>query len=552
MLNSFSLHVRGTIRSLTIVCMLSSACSAWGGTLTPSLSEALRTAPPGQEFAVIVRLKDKVNHAQLAVNLTGRDRKSRLAKVIRTLKDKAEHSQQDILRSLKERERAGSVKGTKFFWIFNGVALTATATDVRELASREDVDTVVLDRIVTLGTTAAVPAAYTSTWNLSQIGAPTLWSQGFRGQGVVVANMDSGVDISHPALAMKWRGGTNSWFDPYRNTTTPYDRDGHGTGTMGIMVGGNTSDNQVGVAPSATWIAAKIFDDQGNATLSAIHAAFQWMLNPDGNPSSSDAPDVVNNSWDIVGLNGEGTGQYNPEFQGDIDSLRAAGIAVVFAAGNEGTPVPPQTNTSTSPGNNQGAFAVGATDSNDVIAYFSSRGPSAFDGTTIYPAIVAPGVNIRTTDLNGTYSMYTNLGTSFSAPHISGAIALLLSGRPAALTGNPDALENALKATARDLGAAGPDNTYGYGRLDVAGAASLLALPTPPGPTGDVNGDGVVDMQDALIVLQAAVGAIPVTPAIMQQGDVAPLVNGAPQPDGIVNVLDALAILRKGVGLLNF
>jgi subtilisin family serine protease len=368
---------------------------------------------------------------------------------------------------------------------------------------------------------------------------------------VVVASLDSGVDISHPALRFKWRGGANSWFDPYNTTTIPYDKagqdSGHGTQVMGIMVAGNTSDNQVGIAPGALWIAAKVFDDNGNATLSSIHAAFQWVLNPDGNPASHDAPDVVNNSWDLGN-----PGQYDGEFAQDIQALRTAGIVVVCSAGNYGLPFAPQSNTSVSPANNPGALAVGASDSNDLIAYFSGRGPSAYDGTSIYPALAAPGINIRTTDLNGTYSMFTNLGTSYSAPHVSGAIALLLSGRPASLTGNPDALENALKSSALDLGTSGPDNTFGYGRLDVAKAANQLALLPPPGPSGDVNGDGVVDIQDALLVLQAAVGLIPVTPAIMQQGDVAPLINGIPSPDARINVIDALVVLRKAVELITF
>ena len=530
--------------------MLTVSGAAWGGTIDPALAEELRTASSDQEFAVLVRLKDKVDHAALTASVAGDRRHSKLKKVLTALRDTAEYSQRNLKQLLAEKEQGGKVGKARSFWIFNGFSMTATADTVQELAGRDDVSMVVPDRIVTLGSSApAAAAALTPTWNLAQVGAPSLWNKGFRGQGVVVASLDSGVDISHPALKLKWRGGTNSWFDPYKNTTVPYDRagqdSGHGTQVMGIMVAGNTSDNQVGMAPGASWIAAKVFDDNGNATLSAIHAAFQWVLNPDGDPASGDAPDLVNNSWDLGN-----PGVYDGEFAADILALRTAGIVVVCSAGNYGVPFAPQTNTSVSPANNPGAFAVGASDSNDLIAYFSSRGPSAADGTGIYPAVVAPGINIHTTDLGGTYSMFTNLGTSYSAPHVSGAIALLLSGRPGALAGNPDALESALKSSAQDLGFAGPDNIFGYGRLDVARAADLLGLSPPPGPTGDVNGDGTVDIKDALMVLQAAVGLIPVTPAIMQQGDVAPLENGIPVPDGRLNVIDALVILRKAAGLV--
>jgi serine protease AprX len=538
---------------LTIPLVLAAACGAWGGTLEPGLARTIAGAPADQEFAVIVRLKDQVDHAALASSLAGAARRARLGLVIRSLREKAQSSQANLKRLLAEKEQGGQVRGTRAFWIFNGFSLEgATAATLREIAGRDDVEVVALDRVVTLKSQArSAAAAFSPTWNLALIGAPTLWSRGFRGQGVVVASLDSGVDLSHPALKLKWRGGANSWFDPYRGSNVPYDQagqdSGHGTQVMGIMVGGNTSDNQVGVAPGATWIAAKVFDDNGNATLSAIHAAFQWVVNPDGDPASHDAPDVVNNSWDLAN-----PGQYDAEFAQDIQTLKSAGIAVVCSAGNYGVPIGLQANTSVSPANNPGAFAVGASDSNDLAAYFSGRGPSAFDGSGLYPALVAPGVNVRTTDLNGTYSVFTNLGTSFSAPHAAGAMALLLSGRPQALAGNPDALENALKASASDLGSFGPDNSYGYGRLQVATAASQLALLPPAGPTGDVNGDGVVDIADALLVLKAAVGMIPVTPFIMQQGDVAPLYNGAADPDGAINVLDALAILQKAVNLITF
>lgn len=530
---------------MTTAITLLTAGVARAGTLEPSLAEAVRRTTAGGEFAVIVRLRDKVDHAVLKAAVARDARPARLARVIRTLRGKAEQTQQGVRQFLAEKERGGSARGTKAFWIFNGFALTATADVVRELAARSDVETVTPDRVLTLRSTASAPAPITTTWNLTKIGAQTAWNAGFIGQGVVVGSMDTGVDLTHPALKAKWRGGSNSWFDPYKNSATPYDADGHGTGTMGVMVAGNITDNPVGIAPGAMWIAAKIFDDQGNAPLSSIHAAFQWMLDPDGDPATSDAPDVVNNSWDLGN-----TGLYDGEFAPDIQSLNAAGIAVVFSAGNEGAPLPSQSNTSTSPGNNPGAFAVGATDTNDVVTYFSSRGPSPYDGS-IFPALVAPGIDIRSTDLNGRYSMFTNNGTSYSAPHVSGAIALLLSGRPVSLVDNPVAQENALVAAAYDLGPTGADNAYGYGRLDVAKAVSQLAL-QPPKPTGDANGDGVVDLQDALLVLQAAIGLMPLTPTIMQQGDVAPLLNGIPHADGKIDVLDALTILRKVVGELNF
>jgi subtilisin family serine protease len=294
------------------------------------------------------------------------------------------------------------------------------------------------------------------------------------------------------------------------------------------------------VAPGATWIAAKIFDSQGNGgTNSVIHAAFQWLLDPgsDGNPA--EAPSVVNCSWSI-----DAAGIYNGEFAPDIQALTTAGMAVVFAAGNSG----PLAGTSESPANNPGAFSVGATDDNDLVTTLSSRGPSAYDGS-IFPSVTAPGSAILTTDLTGlnnlnTYT-YVN-GTSLAAPHVAGAIALLLGMNPK-LTATE--VETAVKSAALDLGPAGPDNAYGSGRLDIIRAAESLNLMPPHTPSGDVDGDGSVTISDALLVLRAAAGLSPLSAILLYNGDVGPVVNGVPAPDGKIDVGDALLILRKAVGL---
>jgi hypothetical protein len=154
-----------------------------------------------------------------------------------------------------------------------------------------------------------------------------------------------------------------------------------------------------------------------------------------------------------------------------IELLKNADVAVVFSAGNSG----PSLFSSVSPSNNLGSLSVGAIDNDSNIAYFSSRGPSTCTGD-IYPLLVAPGVNVKTTDLffNGrlTNPYVFVSGTSFSAPHVAGALALLKSAFP----NKPMAeLEYALKRTAIDLGDIGPDNNYGFGLIDVKSAYNYLA-----------------------------------------------------------------------------
>lgn len=522
--------------SLIAFLMLLTANLAVGGTIDQELSSQLDTASTVSEFAVLVKLKKPADKVVAKEPFNLESRHARTAKVIQSLRFEAESSQSDLKATLALKESSGRARGTKPFWIFNGFAVTATADTIRELAARNDVAAVVPDRIFTLAAVAVDSSVPTdSSWNLDRIGARLLWNKGFTGQGVVVANMDTGVDISHSALGSKWRGGSNSWFNPYNSSTVPYDLSGHGTATMGIMVAGNTSDNQVGVAPGAQWIAAKIFDDANppQTTLSAIHLAFQWLLDPDHNPTTDDSPDVVNNSWDM-----DNPGLYDGEFATDIQSLKAAGINFVCVSGNVLIPQP--SGTSTSPGNNPGAFPVGATDENDLIAYFSARGPSAYDGS-FYPALVAPGAAIRSTDLYNTYVSFS--GTSFAAPHVAGALALLKSAVPGL---SAQDAETALKDSV--VTASGPNNTYGYGRLDVAKAYAYLATP------GDVNGDGKIDFVDVMVVLRTFIGLSPTNALIDKNALLAPLgQEGKPQGhNGPVNLQDALLILQRAAGFVSW
>jgi len=336
--------------------------------------------------------------------------------------------------------------------------------------------------------TMAAPAEPSD--NIAAIGAQSLWAAGFTGSGVVLASFDSGVDITHPDLA-GWRGGPNDWFDPYAGSLTPTDVDGHGTSVTSLMVGGAASGMTIGVAPDAQWISAKIFPDSGDADTSKIHLAFQWAIDPDGDPNTDDAPDVVNNSWGFETATNRCI--TFDSFRGDIQVLQAAGIHVVFSAGNGG----PAAATSVSPANYPEGLAVGSIGPDYVVSSFSARGPSACSGSIyndlavdVYPELVAPGESVTVAYPFNLFPFgYAAVtGTSFTAAQVSGALALLRSAIPPlpgeSAEGYRLRLEKGLLTTTADLGPIGADNSYGRGLVDLSAAYARLtgignSLPPP-------------------------------------------------------------------------
>ena len=457
-----------------ILSIILALCLSWlqpvelrAGTISTALETVLTGLSSEEEVPVIVVLADRPRLNSPAMQ----GYVGRRPQLIRALKSKAELSQT----SLKEFLSTQRVKRRVSLWLINGMAISARPEVIRRLAEIPSVQTIRLDRTIPL-VDGRVEATVESEWNVSSIGAPELWSLGYRGENAVVAVMDSGVDPDHPDLKERYRGGSNSWYDPNGEHANPFDADGHGTQVTGVMVGGVSGGTAIGVAPEAKWIAVKIFNDAGKASSSAIHQGFQWLLDPDGDPDTDDAPDVVNNSWGFV----EDLNECVEEFQPDLQALRAANIGVVFSAGNSG-PLPA---TSISPANLSESFSVGFIDQDYFADPSSSRGPAPCD-SAVYPEVVAPGVGIRTADLSfgGVVpDPYTTVsGSSFAAPHVAGALALLKSAFPAVELAR---LETALKISARDLGVAGPDNEYGYGALDAMEAYLYLLSNSEPDTAG--------------------------------------------------------------------
>ena len=465
-------QARVVVSGLIAVLVFASSPALGQGALGPRLQEAL-AASPGENVAVIVTLADQIDPASFQSPGNGILR----AAMVLALQAKAAETQGPVRQMLEDHGVTGAVS----LWGVNSVAASVPPGLVQALAALPGVESVRLDATLEAPWTAAATASVPE-WNLDAIRAPELWALGYTGAGIVVASMDTGVDADHPDLAARWRAGSGGWFDPNGENASPHDSDGHGTQTVGLALGGAASGSPIGVAPGAQWIAVKIFDDSGQASLSGIHQGFQWLLDPDGDAASDDAPDVVNNSWNFPGT----LDQCYTEFEPDIALLEAAGIAVVFSGGNQG----PDASSSVSPANNPGALATGAVDGTLSVADFSSRGPGACDGG-IYPHLVAPGVDVITADLTfgGAFpdSYVVATGASFAAPHTAGAIALLLGAFPAASVAQ---VRQALEDSALDLGASGPDPATGHGLIDVVEAFAALEAAPPPPPCTDADGDG--------------------------------------------------------------
>jgi bacillopeptidase F len=456
---------------LTAACFAASlaASTVQAGVIEDDLQQAMLA---GEDVTFIVQFSDQIDPSTFPGK--GKGKGVELASMLWALRNQADLSQADAVALLKDKGAKRLVQ----LWSINALAATASPKAIEALSSLPGVDSIKLDGILA-APSPELAAAATPEWNLDSIRAPELWNAGYNGAGTVVANMDTGVDADHPDLATSYRGGSNSWFDPNYEHLTPYDKNGHGTQTMSLMAGGEAGGTSIGVSPGAQWIAVKIYNDAGQASLSGIHQGFQWLLDPDGNPGTNDIPDVVNNSWGFPNL----VDQCYTEFSSDIEVLKAAGIAVVFSGGNQGSLG------SVSPADNPESFAVGAVDSSLNVASFSSRGPSACDGT-FFPEVVAPGVSVRTADLTfgGVFpDSYASVsGTSYAAPHAAGTMALLRQANPGS---SVTELEQALTDSAVDLGMAGADNESGYGMIDAVAANDLLASNPVPTCT-DADSDG--------------------------------------------------------------
>jgi serine protease AprX len=414
--------------------------------------------------------------------------------LVRALRDSADASQLEVL-----AEALARGLNARPYWIANAIAVDADRGLLDWLATRSDVERVEFDQPWHSDLPQpqeGVASVAAVEWNVQRVGAPALWTEGFTGQGITYAIADTGVDWQHPALKPHYRGWNGvaaahayNWWDAIHSSISgganpcgfssaaPCDDHGHGTHALGIGVGDDGAGNQVGVAPGARWIACRNMDS-GVGRPSTYIECLEFLTAPwDANhlnPNAALRAHVISNSYGCP----PSELCSSASLQSAVENVRAAGIAFVASAGNSGSGCGSVVDP---PAIYAASFSVGATDSGDHMALFSSRGPVTVDGSNrLKPDLVAPGVGIRSSIVGNSYGFMS--GTSMAAPHVAGAIALLWSAHPT-LARDVPFTEAILRARAQQVtvtqacpvGTAllWPNNVAGSGLLDVAAAHAL-------------------------------------------------------------------------------
>ncbi len=479
--------------------------------ISPKLKDQFKNK---KEATFLVKLKDQVDVEKVAKESDSKAKQQKLtsakaeivkrSSIVSELRIKADDTQSQLKKYVENEKVKGNVKNYTSFYIVNGMSITGTESVMRTIAAMPEVESIIPNETRQLiepakAKNANNPSAGSIEWNIEKIGVPAVWALGIDGTGIVVASIDTGVQWDHPALKTKYRGYNQAnpntpnnefnWFDATAaHRAIPYDDIGHGTHTMGTMVGSEENGtNKVGVAPGARWIAVKAFTTEGGSDEDLIRAG-EWILAPkdnNGTPHAEKAPKVVNNSW------GGGPG-VDDWFRTVVRNWRAAGIFPEFSAGNTTQSNPGGPGSVANPANYPESFSTGATDINDKLASFSLRGPSPY-GNILKPEISAPGVNIRSSVPGSGYEGGWN-GTSMAGPHTCGLVALLLQANSSLTVPQ---LEEIIKNTATPRTDSqypeSPNNGYGYGIINAFNAVSSVIS-----GLGEVKGQVLKEGEDTV------------------------------------------------------
>ncbi len=476
------------ILAATLAAIIPAASLA--GTFSDSFLAEMEKAGGDRMITGLIALSEQLDAKALEAEMDDlgiRTRWRRHEYLVRAARELAGATQPAVIEAIG-KDAIGRTAAVRPYWIANMLAVEAEVGVFEALAHRGDVEMIYSDSDIQLREGWEEPAGHhpsrglTKTGrslqnNLVAVNVEAAWEKGYTGAGRLVCSFDTGVHGSHPAYASRWRGHSpdaewhHAWMDPYTNSDFPFDAGTHGTHTLGIMVGHPPGEEPIGVAYEAEWIAAGALIGW---SVEKILLAYEWALDPDGNPSTIwDVPDVINNSWGM-------SADCDPTFWNAIDLVEAAGIVNTIAVDNSGpgfASVNSPESRAESPYVNFGVGNLNPHQAGYPIHPASGRGPSPCDSTSIKPELTAPGTQIYSTLPSG-YGYRT--GTSMACPHVSGAVAILRQVNPSLTVVQ---IKSVLMNTAVDLGDPGPDNTYGWGLLDVGAAVDMVLDLYPPSPS---------------------------------------------------------------------
>ena len=442
-------------------------------------------------------------------------KQERRAFVVEQLQRQAEASQSDLLGLLREMERNGMVYDIRPLWIVNAISCEANKTAIDALAKRHEIKSLdYCNKTPWLfdAEPSSTPALTSRAIgdNVMQVNADKVWEQGYKGQGVLVALIDTGVNDHADLAGRMWDGGEaypNHGYDFVNDNNNPIDERGHGTHCAGTICGTGVSGTQTGMAPEATLMNLKVFDAEGETDAALWCTAMQFAV--------EHGAEVINMS---VGAGGISETKIILIRQ-TCENTLAANVIATAAGGNmrqmqfllpvpnnislPGSCPPPwlHEDQMVNAGGTSCVICVGAVDQNNVIANFSSVGPTTWADIpafgdypytagspteigVIRPDICAPGVDIVSLDYLTDDGYTMKFGTSMATPCVAGVIALMLS-KNRELT--PAQIDEILETTAVKVDEH-KNNDYGSGPVDALAAVNA------------VNYDGVNEIKPAVVV----------------------------------------------------
>ena len=354
--------------------------------------------------------------------------------VIISFKDKPGASEEALVRGL-----GGEVRYN--YNIIDALAASIPSSAAVGLSHNPKVEAVELDGLV-----YAADAELDQTWSVNRINAGAVHANGNTGLGIKIGIIDSGLNYNHPDLDGVYAGG----YDFVQSDNDPMDVYGHGTHVAGSACAEDNGFGVVGVAPGCSLYILRVLNDDGVSSWSRVIAAMDW---------------AVTNNLQVVNLSLGNSRDPGTAVKAAFDNSEAAGLVIAAAAGNSGT-VQGKGDNIIYPAKYASVIAVGATDSADNRAGFSSTGVNL--------EIMAPGAAVLSTwnddvsylnpqpfCLDGVCYYKYGSGTSMASPHIAGVAALLISKGITDTNGNGrinDEVRTIMNATATDLGTAGKDN----------------------------------------------------------------------------------------------